>query len=82
MIQEVVPRTYPSLTLHVVNMVTHQSFFQVPQRRMGLVNNAPTVLRFHWLINLFGYLQKKVIEDRRKEMKWEFSLPPKIVCGR
>ena len=46
------------------------------------MNNAPTVLRFHWLIDLFGYLRRKVIEDGGKEMKWDFSLPPKIVCGR
>lgn len=82
MTKEAVPRTHPSLKLQVVNTVTHQSFFQVPQRRMGLVNNAPTVLRFYWLIDLFGYLRIKIIEDGGKEMKWDFSFPPKIVCGR
>ena len=64
MTKEVVPRTHPSLRCHVINIVTHQSCLQVPQRRMGLVNNAPTALRFYWLIDLFGYLRIKIIDHR------------------
>ena len=68
-----VPRTHPSLRGHVINIVTHQSCLQVPQRRMGLVNNAPTALRFYWLIDLFGYLRIKIIEDGGKEMRFFVS---------
>ena len=37
------------------------------------MNNAPTALRFYWLIDLFGYLRIKIIEDGGKEMRFFVS---------
>lgn len=64
------PRTFPSLRLHVTITVTHQSSFEVPEGRAGLVNRAFEALRFCWLINLFGYLREKMWFLEMEIKKW------------
>ena len=79
MTKVVVPRAHPSLKLHVINAVTHQSSFQVPEWRTALVYGALKALRFCWLINLFGYLQKKECDSWRWRYRNEmvFSISTK-----